>query len=65
MNLEGTTFIDASLRRADLSGARLNNTNLRGADIDGLAVRAEDLKGALVTAPQAMDLARLLGLVIG
>ena len=65
VNLEGTTFIDASLRRADLSGARMNSTNLRGADIEGLVVRAEDLKGALVTAPQAMDLARLLGLVIG
>jgi len=65
VNLEGTTFVDTALRRADLSGARLNNVNLRGADIDGLVVRAEDLKGALVTAPQAMDLARLLGLVIG
>jgi uncharacterized protein YjbI with pentapeptide repeats len=64
-NLEGTTFAETSLRRADLSGARLNNVNLRGADVDGLVVRAEDLKGALVTAPQAMDLARLLGLVIG
>lgn len=65
MNLEGTTFAETSLRRADLSGARLSNANLRGADIEGLVVRAEDLKGALVTAPQAMDLARLLGLAIG
>jgi uncharacterized protein YjbI with pentapeptide repeats len=65
VNLAGTLFRDASLRRADLSGAKLNNANLRGADIDGLVVHAEDLRGALVTPPQAMDLARLLGLVIG
>jgi uncharacterized protein YjbI with pentapeptide repeats len=65
VNLAGTIFRNASLRRADLSGAKLNTTNLRGADIDGLVVHAEDLRGALVTPPQAMDLARLLGLVIG
>ena len=65
VNLAGTIFRDASLRRADLSGAKMNATNLRGADIDGLVVRAGDLGGALVTPPQAMDLARLLGLVIG
>jgi uncharacterized protein YjbI with pentapeptide repeats len=64
-NLAATIFTDSTLRRADLSGAKLNTTNLRGADIDGLVVRAEDLRGALVTPPQAMDLARLLGVVIG
>jgi len=64
-NLEGSVFMDASLRRADFSDARLGNANLRGAEIGGMVVRAEDLRGALVTAPQAMDLARLLGVVIG
>ncbi len=45
--------------------ANLNTTNLRGAEIEGLVVQGENLRGALVTPTQAMDPARLLGLVIG
>ena len=42
----------------------MRNLDLRDSEIEGLLVAPEDVKGAIVSAPQAMDLARLLGLVI-
>ncbi len=63
-DLENTIFIQSILNQADLTGAKLRNTDLRGAEIEGLIVHAGDLAGAIFTAPQAMDLARLLGIVI-
>jgi uncharacterized protein YjbI with pentapeptide repeats len=63
-DLEGTIFSQALLYRADLTGAKLRGADLRGADIEGVTVRAEDLRGAIVNAAQAMDLARLLGVII-
>ena len=63
-NLEGAIFTNTMLRRADLSKARLRGTDLRGAEIEGVTIQPEDLRGAIVNAVQAMDLARLLGLII-
>ena len=63
-DLEGTSFAQVLLSRADLSHAKLRNADLRGAEIDGILVGSEDVRGAIVTAAQAMGLARLLGLVI-
>ena len=63
-NLEGAIFTNTMLCRADLSKARLRGTDLRGAEIEGVTVQPEDLRGAIVNVAQAMDLARLLGLII-
>jgi uncharacterized protein YjbI with pentapeptide repeats len=63
-DLEGTSFAQVLLRRADLSHSKLRNADLRGAEIDGILAGPEEVRGAIVTAEQAMDLARLLGLVI-
>ncbi len=63
-NLEGAIFTNAMLCRADLSRAGLRGTDLRGAEIEGVTVRPEDLRGAIVNVAQAIDLARLLGLII-
>lgn len=63
-NLEESSFDQVSLIHADFTGSRLWNTCLRGADIDGLIVNAEDVRGAIVSPAQAMELARLLGLVV-
>jgi len=63
-DLEGTSFAQVLLSRADLSHSKLRNADLRGAAIDGILVGSEDVRGAIVTAAQAMELARLLGLVI-
>lgn len=63
-DLAATRFANVMLQRADLTGAKLRGADLRGADIEGVALRAEDAEGAIVSAAQAMDLARLLGLII-
>jgi uncharacterized protein YjbI with pentapeptide repeats len=63
-DLESAVFTNSMLRRTDLSRAKLRGTDLRGADIEGATIRPKDLKGAIVNVAQAMDLARLLGLII-
>ena len=63
-DLEGTIFTQAILTRADFSHSKLSGVDLGGADIDGIIVGPEEVRGAIVNAPQAMDLARLLGLII-
>ncbi len=64
IDLTSTVFGQMDLSRADLRQARLRNVDLRDSEIEGLQVAAADVNGAIVSAPQAMDLARLLGLVI-
>ena len=64
VNLENSRWVRSSLSRADLNGAKMTGADLRGAEIDGLTVGATDVAGAIVSPSQAMELARLLGLVI-
>ena len=63
-DLEGAIFTNVMLQRADLSRAKLRGADLSGAEIEGIAVQAEDLRGAIVSVVQAVDLSRLLGLII-
>ncbi len=63
-DLERAIFTQTSLIRADLTRVRLPNADLRGAQIEGVTIGPDDVRGAIVTAAQAMDLARLLGLII-
>lgn len=63
-DLYGTKFSGVSLQRGDLRGAKLSGCDLRGADLEDITVLAENVRGAIVGAAQAMELAKLLGLVI-
>ena len=63
-DLSGCVFGGCNLSRADLNRARLKNTDLRTSDIETLQIGLNDVRGAIVDAPQAMVLARLLGLQI-
>ena len=63
-DLDATIFIQAALTRADFSRSKLRGADFRGADIDGIIVGPEEVRGAIVSPTQAMDLARLLGLII-
>ena len=63
-DLKGAIFSSAMLNRADFTGAKLRKADFRAAEIDGIVLRAEDAAGAIVTPAQAMELSRLLGLVI-
>ena len=64
VNLENARWIRSNLSQADLTGAKLKGADLRGAEIDKILVGAGDVAGAIVSASQAMELARLLGVVI-
>ena len=62
--LNDSIFVQSSLTRADLSGAKLRNVDLRGADISEATFRVNDVYGAIVSPAQAMELSRLLGVLI-
>jgi len=62
--LTESRWMETILRGADLNGARLAGLDLRRCEIEGMIARAEDLRGVRVTAAHALELARLLGVVI-
>lgn len=77
--LDGANFEEANLSECQLEHFMLQGANLNGASFvrtplsgidftssqaDGLAVTGPELKGAVVTAFQAAELSRLLGLII-
>jgi len=64
VNLEGTRLCEVVLRQADLAETKLANIDLRSCDLEGISLRVEDLQGAIVSASQAMELARFLGVII-
>lgn len=57
-------FADCALRRADFLRTPLAGQDLSTCDIEGMAVAGPELKGAKVSALQACELARLLGVTI-
>ena len=63
-DLQGAIFTNVILHRADLTQAKLRGADLRGAEIEGIAIQPKDLRGAIVSVAQAIDLARLLGVII-
>lgn len=65
VDFDGSVLSQVDLSRADLRRSKLRNLDLRSCEIEGIMVGADDVRGATVSAPQAMDLARLLGLIIG
>ncbi|WP_213805404.1 pentapeptide repeat-containing protein [Granulicella sp. dw_53] len=64
IDLEATQLIDVVLRKAELGETRLAGVDLTSCDIEEIALRVEDLRGAIVSAPQAMELARFLEVII-
>lgn len=63
--LSGKTFFQQSnLTRAQMSGTALREIDLSDCIIDGIGVRAEDLAGAIVSPAQAVELAKLLGIIV-
>jgi len=62
--LKGVRWREVNLREADLAETSLQDVDLRGCELEGITLKVEDLRGAIVSAPQAMELARFLGLVV-
>jgi uncharacterized protein YjbI with pentapeptide repeats len=64
VDLEGTRFHESVLSHAELTGTKLAGIDLRTTDIEAILLHLEDLRGAIVSPAQAMDLARLLEVII-
>jgi len=64
VSLKDSTFERCNLARVDLTRATLTDTDFRGAEIDGITLRAGDLNGAIVSAAQAIELARFFGVKV-
>lgn len=62
--MEGTVFEGSNLAGSDFSGAVISECDFRRANIEDIRVAPEQLSGVIVTADQALYLARLLGLEI-
>jgi uncharacterized protein YjbI with pentapeptide repeats len=63
-DLSGSVFVNCDLRNAQMSGAVLDGVDLRGSNIEGMRVGAKELRGAIVDPVQAVELARILGIVV-
>ncbi len=63
-DLRDVVFRECDLGQADLRGAKLKGTDLRGSTLEGMQVSAPDLRGAIVEPAQAVQVARLLGIVV-
>ena len=61
-SMSGTVFHGSDLTGADFSGATISGCDLRRAIIEDIRVSPEQMQGVIVTADQALYLARLFGL---
>jgi len=62
--LTRTYFDNCELQSVQMSGAKLKGIDFRTSNIESIGIHAEDLAGAIVSPAQAVDFARLLGLVV-
>lgn len=53
-----------NMRQAQLCGVKLKGMDLSDCDIEGIGIRLEDLNGVKVSALQAVELSKLLGIII-
>ena len=63
-NLKETAFENCKLVLSNLFKTNLNKIDFRDNNINGITVRIEDLKGAIVSEYQALELSRLIGIII-
>lgn len=57
-------FTDCDLTRATVFRTAMKGVDLTTCTLDGLLVGLNDLRGMIVTAAQAAELSKLLGLVV-
>ncbi|NJN67408.1 MAG: pentapeptide repeat-containing protein [Chloroflexaceae bacterium] len=62
--LAGVVFRHCDLTQADFRGANLRGADLRGSILDGLQVGVRELQGAIIDSGQAVQLVRVLGVLV-
>ena len=55
---------NCDMKEAELSEVKLKGVDLRTDDISGIKLKGPELEGAVVNMMQAVELSRLLGLII-
>lgn len=64
VEFKNTSFSECNLIGAQLFKTKLNKIDFSDSIIEGIVISPDDLKGVIVSEMQALDLSRLLGLVI-
>ena len=57
-------FTDCDLARVDFRGTQLAGVNLTSCEIGGVSLSPQELRGCVVSSFQAVELARMLGVVV-
>ncbi len=57
-------FNESNLQEAEFSGCNLSGIDFTTCNIEGIIVRIDDLNNAIVTAEQAVELAKLMGIKV-
>lgn len=57
-------FKECDFKLSQMSGTSLSGIDFSDSNIEGIGVRIEDVRGAIISPVQAVDFAKLLGLVI-
>ena len=63
-NLKVVTYKETSLIRAQFVKTPLKNIDLSTSNIEGILIKIQDLKGLIVNDIQAIQLSKLLGIII-
>ncbi len=62
--LNEVQLLKSNFRESQFSGSCLNNIDFRTCDIDGMGFRIEDVKGVIMSAYQAVAVAKVAGVII-
>ena len=62
--LKSIKLIDSNLYKAQMFKTTLKNIDFRTCNIEGITVDKDDLKGMIVNDFQAIELSKLLGIII-
>ncbi len=63
-DLSGVVFRNCDLRGVDLRDTTLSGTDFRSSVIDGMQIGLKELRGAIISPPQTIHLASLLGVIV-
>ena len=64
VELKDSEFVNSKLQVMEVMRTPLSGIDLRTCSMEGIRLVGAELKGAIVTSSQAIDLSKLLGIII-
>lgn len=64
VELKDSEFVNSKLQVMEVMRTPLSGIDLRTCSMEGIRLVGTELKGAIVTSSQAIDLSKLLGIII-